>query len=440
MNKQKIAIILAFSLIAFNIYGCANISALVSVSNTANAVTADTPYYSVTNAETLNYNNFYLNLNAEIPKITYSSKDNDSLIDPINESIYSDVTAMLKEATSTALTTFETYLETAKKNIQTEKDLSLIKIKNKYKDIIGEAELNAIKELSDTPIEYKENRFPMRNRFNRNRFSTSSDIIVEGFTNTEDLIIPGLHNKKIIVVETTKAPETSAISETSMSIKGRPGNKSFGNPNGMTGMPEGAPNFSGSRPSRQESESNFNKESRIAPEETFEAKNVASESEVKIEELTIESFYKELDEIKAIKMPNDSELIRVFLPTNISCSFEVKCLDEEYLSLFIEISESRTTSTVKRLFYNIDLVNKKTITLNEIIGENYKDKCVQTITSAIDSWSDEEKQLLKKEYNVSEYISDDTPFFINNNHKPVISLDKFSITVGTAGYLEFQIV
>ena len=440
MNKQKIAIILAFSLIAFNIYGCANISALVSVSNTANAVTADTPYYSVTNAETLNYNNFYLNLNAEIPKITYSSKDNDSLIDPINESIYSDVTAMLKEATSTALTTFETYLETAKKNIQTEKDLSLIKIKNKYKDIIGEAELNAIKELSDAPIEYEENRFPMRNRFNRNRFSTSSDIIVEGFTNTEDLIIPGLHNKKIIVVETTKAPETSAISETSMSIKGRPGNKSFGNPNGMTSMPEGAPNFSGSRPSRQESESNFNKESRIAPEETFEAKNVASESEVKIEELTIESFYKELDEIKAIKMPNDSELIRAFLPTNISCSFEVKCLDEEYLSLFIEISESRTTSTVKRLFYNIDLVNKKTITLNEIIGENYKDKCVQTITSAIDSWSDEEKQLLKKDYNVSEYISDDTPFFINNNHKPVISLDKFSITVGTAGYLEFQIV
>ena len=115
-------------------------------------------------------------------------------------------------------------------------------------------------------------------------------------------------------------------------------------------------------------------------------------------------------------------------------------MDEEYLSLFIEISESRTTSTVKRLFYNIDLVNKKTITLNEIIGENYKDKCVQTITSAIDSWSDEEKQLLKKDYNVSEYISDDTPFFINNNHKPVISLDKFSITVGTAGYLEFQIV
>ena len=440
MNKQKIAIILAFSLIAFNIYGCANISALVSVSSTANAVTADTPYYSVTNAETLNYNNFYLNLNAEIPKITYSSKDNDSLIDPINESIYSDVTAMLKEATSTALTTFETYLETAKKNIQTEKDLSLIKIKNKYKDIIGEAELNAIKELSDAPIEYEENRFPMRNRFNRNRFSTSSDIIVEGFTNTEDLIIPGLHNKKIIVVETTKAPETSAISETSMSIKGRPGNKSFGNPNGMTSMPEDAPNFSGSRPSRQENESNFNKESRIAPEETFEAKNVASESEVKIEELTIESFYKELDEIKAIKMPNDSELIRAFLPTNISCSFEVKCLDEEYLSLFIEISESRTTSTVKRLFYNIDLVNKKTITLNEIIGENYKDKCVQTITSAIDSWSDEEKQLLKKDYNVSEYISDDTPFFINNNHKPVISLDKFSITVGTAGYIEFQIV
>ena len=190
MNKQKIAIILAFSLIAFNIYGCANISALVSVYNTANAVTADTPYYSVTNAETLNYNNFYLNLNAEIPKITYSSKDNDSLIDPINESIYSDVTAMLKEATSTALTTFETYLETAKKNIQTEKDLSLIKIKNKYKDIIGEAELNAIKELSDAPIEYEENRFPMRNRFNRNRFSTSSDIIVEGFTNTEDLISP----------------------------------------------------------------------------------------------------------------------------------------------------------------------------------------------------------------------------------------------------------
>ena len=42
-------------------------------------------------------------------------------------------------------------------------------------------------------------------------------------------------------------------------------------------------------------------------------------------------------------------------------------------------------------------------------------------------------------YNLDSYITENTPFFINNNHKPVIEIERFVITIGSSGYHEFQI-
>ncbi|MBR4314847.1 MAG: hypothetical protein IKP66_08065, partial [Lachnospiraceae bacterium] len=157
------------------------------------------------------------------------------------------------------------------------------------------------------------------------------------------------------------------------------------------------------------------------------------------DEITLDNFYRDLRTIRRFNIPDDFSLTIQYIPTTIECHYEVKCLDEEYLSLFVELSESRTTSSVKRLFYNVNLNNKKIVNLKDVLGDKYKETSVKCITEAIDKWSDEQKSTLIEGYNLDNYITESTPFFINNNHKPVIEIERFVITIGSSGYHEFQI-
>ena len=169
-------------------------------------------------------------------------------------------------------------------------------------------------------------------------------------------------------------------------------------------------------------------------------KRQATKSEItKSDEITLENFYRDLRRIRRYYIPDDYSLTMQYIPTTIECGYEIKCLDEDYLSLFVELTESRTTSNVKRLFYNVDLNKMKIINLKDVLGDKYKETSVKSIQDAIDKWSDAQKSTLIQNYSLDNYINENTPFFINNNHRPVIEIEKFAITIGSTGYHEFQI-
>ena len=317
---------------------------------------------------------------------------------------------------------------------------------------------------------------------------------VNGFTNTEDIIIPGLHNKNIIIVETT--PRN--LTETTLEVEGKPGriapsedrpNRKNRASNSDTFSNDGRGQWQGEqrRQDNQSSQGIQNKEDnqnklneqnlqkedtnfkrRIVTEEIVKATNsntdliiISSKSNIDIsikssnseiisthdkkqfsendDAITIKNFHRDLFDIYMTKIPNDDYLTRFYIPTTIHCNFEVKCLDEDYISLFVQLVESRNTSSIKRLFYNIDLNKGKIINIKDILGENYKENAVKVINSEIDKWTDDQKATLIENYSVEKYIDDNTPFFINNNHKAVVEIEKFAITIGAAGYHEFQI-
>ena len=488
MKKKTISIILLVSILVFSIFGCNN--------TYQKTVNADTPYYSVTTGSYEQDKNVYMNLDIKIPKITYSNSDGNELIDTLNANIDSSLKTLISDAKTRALSTYETYLESAKENARKEIENRITEIENKYQSVIGDTEKEILSNLNGDIISNFSfsnmgrmntftNRvasfsemFPnMRRRFNPefkpSRKATES--IVHGFTSTDGLIIPELHNKKIIVVETT----TAAPTETSISISGKPGisasegsNSSFDNSNNGFERPKRASWSNGTRNNFdsefKRSERNTDVESKpevaetkkrnIVEEETTkevstkseinkkkfvsEEKNkyVATKSEIQNnDEITLENFYRDLRRIRRFNIPDDFSLTMQYIPTTIECNYEVKCLDEDYLSLFVELSESRTTSNVKRLFYNVDLNKKTIINLKDILGDKFKETSIKYITEAIEKWGEEQKATLIENYNVENYISETTPFFINNNHRPVIEIEKFVITIGSTGYHEFQI-
>lgn len=482
MISKKFSIIILISMVLVNILGCQNFKQQKTIS-------PDTPYYSVTIGSYEKSSNHYMNVDIEMPKITYSNQSGSALIDPLNAEIENSLNELITKAKDNALTTYNAYIVSAKANAKKDIEAKIEKLKSKYMDILSDEEKEFVSKLTaDNLNEMRYDRAFISSNSNvkkmrRPKGTPSNMNFVNGFTNTEDIIIPGLHNKNIIIVETT--PRN--LTETTLEIEGKPGriapsedrpNRKNRASNSDAFSNDGREQWQGEqrRQDNQSSQGIQNKEDnqnklneqnlqkeddilkrRIVTEEIIKATNSnidvsikASNSEIisthdkkqfskNDDAVTIKNFHRDLFDIYMTKIPNDDYLTRFYIPTTIHCNFEVKCLDEDYISLFVQLAESRNTSSIKRLFYNIDLNKGKIINIKDILGENYKENAVKVINGEIDKWTDDQKATLIENYNVEKYIDENTPFFINNNHKAVVEIEKFAITIGAAGYHEFQI-
>lgn len=456
--KKMLSNVLVITLLILSVFGCENTSS-------KKVITADTPYYSVTTGSFERDRNAYMNLDVKIPKITYSNNEGSELIDSLNVEIESNLNSLINEAKTKALETYETYLQSAKDNAKKDIENKISELEVKYRSVLGEEEKNILSKLdADELSNYSFSNMGRRNTFS-NIIASYSDTethtgrgffgrgmqrpdsfdTVKGYTNSEEIINPALHNKKIIVVETTAAPEV----ETTIKITGRPGKvaiEEFSSSFDKEFPPSDRASRSNIKPPKFATKSNISQSTQkpdflnreIVPEE--KVTKISTKSTVtQSDEITLDNFYRDLRRIRRFNLPDDFSLTIQYIPTTIECHYEVKCLDEDYLSLFVELSESRTTSSVKRLFYNVDLNKKSIINLKDVLGDKYKETSIKCITEAIDKWSSEQKSTLIDGYNLDSYITENTPFFINNNHKPVIEIERFVITIGSSGYHEFQI-
>ena len=69
MRKKNIAILLVIAIILTQITGCENLKSLSNNDKTSEEVVSNLPYYSVTNAKTVSESNYYMQIDADIPKI-----------------------------------------------------------------------------------------------------------------------------------------------------------------------------------------------------------------------------------------------------------------------------------------------------------------------------------------------------------------------------------
>lgn len=477
MFKNKVSIILVIALIIMNLFGCDKSNSFIqniqnslnNKQNTSKNVTKqelDDSYYSVIQGNLNKENNEYLETYIRYPKIVKSTNMKDSLVDPINDEITKDIDKIVNEQKLLANEIYKTYLKSSIENIENDKTKKINSLKIKYKNIIGSNEVKSINEL------------PVKKIINK-----ATDSILTGFATTEDIVNQGPHNKKIIIIETTevKPDNEKDIKQTTTIVEGAPkevapqsneNNKTntntefdkkpnfnkFNNNLDFKNFPRAS--FSNTKnESSKDNNKNFEKPIYEKPTETtkFEIESSKETENIMIQEsnivraeiglettnniLTLESFYKELEEINNIKIPSNQELTNSYLKTYIDCSYEIMCLDEDYISLYIDITSYRAGNLIneKRIFKNIDIKNNKIVTIKDILGENYKEKCINTIKIKIENFDEELKKDLKSNYNLDEIINDNTLFFINNNHLPVLSIERNQITIGPVGYLSFVI-
>ena len=113
---------------------------------------------------------------------------------------------------------------------------------------------------------------------------------------------------------------------------------------------------------------------------------------------------------------------------SIKVWYEVKAQTARYLSLTVKGAESWTSAYSEERYYNLDMETGKWVTLRDILGDDYAQivRCSildqieqKRIEDEVEYWPDKWKG-----------IDDETKFYINQEHNPVVVLEKYEIAPG----------
>lgn len=128
-----------------------------------------------------------------------------------------------------------------------------------------------------------------------------------------------------------------------------------------------------------------------------------------------------------------------FIPIGITVDYEIKCINEKYVSFVVSQYETAFNSYNDEYYYNIDLEGGKVFTLKQWYGNDYKRIVSENIENAIAGWSDEQKEMLWDDISIIDLISENTDFYINPDNQVVVVFPRYEVAYGAAGALEFTI-
>ena len=126
--------------------------------------------------------------------------------------------------------------------------------------------------------------------------------------------------------------------------------------------------------------------------------------------------------------------------------YEVKHFADDILSLQVTTAKSWVAAEEAYHFYNIDLEKDAPLTLADVLGENYVEICNKSITDQIEArlGMDENAAFFGfgDDDGLTEgftTVTEDTPFYLNDEGDVVISFPEYSIAPGSMGIQEFVI-
>ena len=131
-----------------------------------------------------------------------------------------------------------------------------------------------------------------------------------------------------------------------------------------------------------------------------------------------------------------------FMPVIIDVDYEVKCRNDQYLSFVIFKTETKASAYTEFFCYNIDLETGTDLTLQDMLGPDYREIANQVIREEIARRSqDPDNVYFDGTDGIQGFqsIAADQPFYINEAGNPVVVFEKYEIAPGYMGQQEFEI-
>lgn len=123
----------------------------------------------------------------------------------------------------------------------------------------------------------------------------------------------------------------------------------------------------------------------------------------------------------------------------ITVGYEIKHQDDAYLSFVVRGNENWSNANQKARYYNLDLRTGAYVTLEDLLGDDYEALANEAIRKQIREREETGEAFFAEDAGGFTGISENTNFYINAKHNPVIVFEKYEIANGAAGEIEFEI-
>ena len=127
----------------------------------------------------------------------------------------------------------------------------------------------------------------------------------------------------------------------------------------------------------------------------------------------------------------------------VDAGYEVKFESEDVLSLVITANENWSNAYGVQYFYNLDLRNGKELTLEGLLGSDYREKADQSIRRQMKERMEADGNLVYWDGTGGmtgyEGVDENTRFYLNSRGVPVVVFEKYEIAPGAFGPQEFEI-
>lgn len=126
-----------------------------------------------------------------------------------------------------------------------------------------------------------------------------------------------------------------------------------------------------------------------------------------------------------------------FIPISLNIDYEVKYKQNSIVSFLIEKTETLASSYQEYLYYNIDLVKGKVLSLEDLVGKDYQKKIADEIKQQIACMSKNQCFYYFNDVEIEDFMNSQRIFYINENGQLDIKFQKYEIAAGSAGSVEF---
>ncbi len=126
---------------------------------------------------------------------------------------------------------------------------------------------------------------------------------------------------------------------------------------------------------------------------------------------------------------------------DVIVNYEIKSQTDTRVSFVVTFAEGWVASMEERYCYNLDLAEDRDITLADLLGENWVERCNEAVNAGIAASVDEEgfTYFFTPEEGGFTTVDETTAFYIREDGVPVLVFPEYSIAAGAAGSPEFPV-
>ena len=122
----------------------------------------------------------------------------------------------------------------------------------------------------------------------------------------------------------------------------------------------------------------------------------------------------------------------------VTVTYEIKSQTDETVSFVVESAVSFANAYQEETYYNLNLAEDRELTLKAVLGEDWAEKCNESIREQMDAAEDPSVYFTPDAGGFTT-VDEDTQFYLNEAGNPVVVFPPYTVAVGAMGTVEFEI-